>query len=93
MCSLLVLPCSVKTVVFSRAYIHFLTSEDVYDFKARFDGHVFVSNRGNQYKCAVEYAPFQKVPAPDAKKHPLEGTIEQGAIPGGCCCSWHGSAT
>lgn len=63
----------------SRAYIAFNTAEDVYDFKARFDGHVFQSSRGTQYKCAVEYAPFQKVPVAEAKQHPLEGTIDKGA--------------
>lgn len=43
----------MKRVVFSRAYINFVTAEDVYDFKARFDGHVFISNKGNQYRCAL----------------------------------------
>ena len=66
--------------MFSRAYLNFLTAEDVFDFKAKFDGHVFVSNKGNQYKCSVEYAPFQKVPKQQGKKNPNEGTIERGTL-------------
>lgn len=73
-----VVVCSAKHVVFSRAYINFKQAEDVYDFKAKFDGHLFVGSRGNQYRCAVEYAPFQKVPAPQTKKPALQGTIEKG---------------
>lgn len=70
---------SVRKLVYSRAYINFSDPAHVYDFKAKFDGHVFVSSKGTQYKCSVEYAPFQKVPEPTKKKNPLEGTIEQGA--------------
>ncbi|EFJ52927.1 hypothetical protein VOLCADRAFT_48819, partial [Volvox carteri f. nagariensis] len=51
---------SLKRVVFSRAYVNFLTAEDVYDFKQRFDGHVFIGQKGHQYRCSVEYAPLQK---------------------------------
>ncbi|KXZ48188.1 hypothetical protein GPECTOR_30g284 [Gonium pectorale] len=70
---------SLKRMVFSRAYVNFLTAEDVYDFKQRFDGHVFIGQKGHQYRCAVEYAPLQKVPALEEKPHPLEGTIEKDA--------------
>lgn len=70
---------SLRKVVFSRAYVNFISPEYVYEFKAKFDGHVFVSNKGNQYKCAVEYAPFQKVPKPITKKDHREGTIEKDA--------------
>jgi hypothetical protein len=64
--------------VFSRAYINFKSSEDLFDFKDKFHGHVFVSNKGNQYVCTVEYAPSQKVPKPVEKKDPRDGTIERG---------------
>lgn len=77
---------SVRKVLFSRAYIDFSDPAFVYEFKAKFDGHTFVSSKGNQYKCSVEYAPFQKVPAPPKKRNPLEGTIEQGA------CTLHEAA-
>lgn len=79
------MPCprhSLKRTVFSRAFINFNTPEAVFDFKARFDGHVFVSTRGTQYRCSVEYAPFQKVPTPNPKKLAMEGTIEKGAAAG-----------
>eukprot|EP00198_Chlamydomonas_reinhardtii_P001763 XP_001691099.1 UPF3 protein [Chlamydomonas reinhardtii] len=69
---------SLKRVASSRAYINFVSEEDVYNFKQRFDGHVFISRQGNQYRCAVEYAPLQKMPTLEAKPHPLEGTIDQG---------------
>ncbi|GLI70249.1 hypothetical protein VaNZ11_015095 [Volvox africanus] len=69
----------LKRVVFSRAYINFSTSEDVFDFKQRFDGHVFIGQKGHQYRCSVEYAPLQKVPVLEEKPHPLEGTIEKDA--------------
>jgi len=65
--------------VFSRAFLNFNTAEAVYDFKAKFDGHVFVSTRGTQYRCTVEYAPFQKVPTVNTKKLAMEGTIQKGA--------------
>jgi hypothetical protein len=71
-------PHSLKRSVFSRAFINFNTPQDVMDFKARFEGHLFVSSRGTQYRCTVEYAPFQKVPSTRTKKLPMEGTIEKG---------------
>lgn len=70
--------CSAKRIVFSRAYINFINPEDLYDFKAKFDGHLFVGSRGNQYRAAVEYAPFQKVPTAQPRKHNKQGTIEKG---------------
>jgi hypothetical protein len=66
--------------MFSRAFLNFNSPEAVYDFKARFDGHVFVSTRGTQYRCSVEYAPFQKVPTAHPKKLAMEGTIDKGAL-------------
>lgn len=36
---------------------------------------------GGCHRCAVEYAPLQKVPALERKKHPLEGTIDKGQYP------------
>jgi regulator of nonsense transcripts 3 len=74
-------PRSQIKVVFSRAYINFKCSEDLFDFKDKFHGHVFVSNKGNQYVCNVEYAPSQKVPKPVEKKDPRDGTIERGGAP------------
>jgi regulator of nonsense transcripts 3 len=67
--------------MFSRAFLNFNSPEAVFDFKARFDGHVFVSTRGTQYRCSVEYAPFQKVPTAHPKKLAMEGTIDKGRLP------------
>mmetsp|Transcript_28264 Transcript_28264/g.62052 ORF Transcript_28264/g.62052 Transcript_28264/m.62052 type:complete len:310 (+) Transcript_28264:116-1045(+) len=68
---------STNKVVFSRAYINFTSGEAVRDFKQRFDGHTFVGSRGNQYRCSVEFAPFQKVPNLTQKKDARDGTIEK----------------
>jgi regulator of nonsense transcripts 3 len=73
--------------VFSRAYINFTNPAHVFELKHKLDGHVFVSNKGNQYKCAVEYAPFQQVPPPNRKKDPREGTIQKGTPPAGLLIS------
>lgn len=74
----LVCTCSVKRTVLSRAYINFSSPQDVAEFAAKFDGHTFIGARRQQYKCTVEYAPFQKVPAAGAKRAPMEGTIDKG---------------
>ena len=71
--------CSLKRTVQSKAFINLNTPADVLEFKSKFDGHTFISNRGQQFHSTVEYAPFQKVPAPSSKKAPMEGTIEKGA--------------
>lgn len=70
--------CSAKRVVFSRAYINFTNPDSVPEFKQAFDGHLFVGTKGNQYRCAVEYAPYQKTPVAAAKKDPRDGTIVKG---------------
>nr|ACU18923.1 unknown [Glycine max] len=57
----------------SRAYIDFKCPDDVFEFTEFFDGHVFVSERGAQYKVIVEYAPSQCVPKPSAKKMDVKG--------------------
>lgn len=61
---------------FSRAYINFLVSEDIFIFKDKFDGYVFLDNKGNEYPAIVEYAPFQKIPKKRNKKRDAKcGTI------------------
>lgn len=44
---------SLKRTVFSRAFINFNTPADVAELKARFEGHLFVSARGTQYRCGA----------------------------------------
>ncbi|KAE8022320.1 hypothetical protein FH972_008128 [Carpinus fangiana] len=60
---------------YSRAYIDFKRAEDVFKFAEFFDGHVFVNEKGAQYKIVVEYAPSQRVRKPFSKKDSREGTI------------------
>ena len=47
---------------FCRAYINFLHMEDVFVFKDKFDGYVFVDTKGNEFVAIVEFAPFQRIP-------------------------------
>lgn len=51
---------------FSRVYINFVNSDEIYNFKEKFDNYVFVDNKGHEYSAVVEFAAFQKVP----KKRP-----------------------
>ncbi|XWS18971.1 hypothetical protein CRYUN_Cryun32bG0090700 [Craigia yunnanensis] len=60
---------------YSRAYINFKRPEDVFEFAEFFDGHIFVNEKGTQFKAIVEYAPSQRVPKPGTKKDSREGTI------------------
>ena len=53
-----------------------------YDFRAAFNGHAFVNERGVKFRwfcCSVEYAPYQKAPKVISKKDPREGTLDKGA--------------
>ncbi|XP_024008581.1 regulator of nonsense transcripts UPF3 [Eutrema salsugineum] len=68
---------SYKNQKFSRAYVGFKAPEDVYEFAAFFNGHVFVNEKGAQFKAVVEYAPSQRVPKPCDKKDPREGSISK----------------
>ena len=72
--------CSTKRVVKSHAYVNFASPSDILDFKAAVHGHSFVTDRGANYRCSVEYAPFQKIPRATSKKDSREGTIEQGGL-------------
>ncbi|CAK7344725.1 unnamed protein product [Dovyalis caffra] len=60
---------------YSRAYIDFKNPEDVLEFAGFFHGHVFVNEKGSQFKAIVEYAPYQRVPKRCTKKDDREGTI------------------
>ncbi|XP_073004315.1 regulator of nonsense transcripts UPF3-like isoform X2 [Typha latifolia] len=66
---------SQKNQRHSRAYISFSRPEDVFEFAESFDGHIFVNEKGAQYKSIVEYAPSQHVPKGWSKKDGHEGTI------------------
>ncbi len=76
---------SLEPHAFSRAYINFKNPEDVFIFRERFDGYVFVDSAGGQeYPAMVEFAPYQKMSRPDSgskkrKEDAKCGTIEQDA--------------
>ncbi|KAG4160432.1 hypothetical protein ERO13_D02G237100v2 [Gossypium hirsutum] len=59
----------------SRLYIDFKSPEDVLEFAEFFNGHVFVNEKGAQFKTIVEYAPSQCVPTLWAKNDDCEGNI------------------
>lgn len=68
---------SLKHTSYSRAYIDFKKPEDVIEFADFFNGHVFVNEKGTQFKVAVEYAPSQRVPRQWSKKDGRDGTIDK----------------
>ncbi|XP_025080141.1 regulator of nonsense transcripts 3A-like isoform X2 [Pomacea canaliculata] len=69
---------SLGQYAFTRAYINFQNPEDVFSFRDKFDGYVFLDSKGNEYPAVVEFATFQKVPKKKAKKGDAKkGTIEQ----------------
>ena len=47
---------------YSRAYINFVNVQDVFLFKEKFDGYVFIDRFGNESQCLVEYSAYQKIP-------------------------------
>ncbi|MBA0787993.1 hypothetical protein Gotri_025206 [Gossypium trilobum] len=69
--------CSQKNLSYSRAYVDFKRPEDVLEFAEFFNGHVFVSEKGAQFKAVVEYAPSQRVPKQFSNKDGREGTISK----------------
>ncbi|WVZ01554.1 hypothetical protein V8G54_027623 [Vigna mungo] len=71
---------SQKHISYSRAYIDFKRLDDVILFAEFFNGHVFVNEKGSQFKVIVEYAPSQRVPRQWSKKDGRDGTIYRGFI-------------
>lgn len=62
--------------LFARAYINFKNQEDIILFRDRFDGYVFIDNKGQEYPAIVEFAPFQKTAKKRTKKKDAKcGTI------------------
>ncbi|KAL9437723.1 hypothetical protein AB3S75_023570 [Citrus x aurantiifolia] len=47
----------------------------MFEFAELLNGHVFVNEKGAQFKVTVEYAPSQCVPKPCSRKDSREGTI------------------
>lgn len=51
-----------------RAYINFCNQNDIFIFRDKFDGYVFVDTRGSEYPAIVEFAPFQGLPKGKSRK-------------------------
>ncbi|WOL01564.1 regulator of nonsense transcripts UPF3-like isoform X1 [Canna indica] len=68
---------SQKNQRHSRVYFNFKSLEDVVEFAEFFDGHLFVNEKGAQFKALVEYAPSQRLPKLWSKKDGREGTISK----------------
>lgn len=66
--------------VYSRAYINFVNVEDIYLFRDKFDGYIFLDEKGVEYVGIVEYAPFQRIPKKKKKKDPKCGTIDSDPV-------------
>jgi len=66
---------SQKNHRYSRLYLNFKHPEDVVEFAEVFNGHIFVNEKGAQFKAFVEYAPSQQVPKSNVKKDGREGTV------------------
>ncbi|XP_053435051.1 regulator of nonsense transcripts 3B-like [Nycticebus coucang] len=63
--------------LYARAYINFKSQEDIILFRDRFDGYVFLDNKGQEYPAVVEFAPFQKAAKKKTKKRDSKvGTIK-----------------
>lgn len=61
---------------FSRAYINFRNQEDIFTFQDKFDGYVFLDQRGTEFPAVVEFAPYQKIPQPDNGKEDKCNTLD-----------------
>ena len=59
---------------YSRAYINFTNVQDVFLFKEKFDGYVFIDRYGNESQCLVEYSAYQKIP--NVRKETLDTEAE-----------------
>lgn len=58
----------VGVPTFSRAYINFNYQDDIFTFQDKFDGYVFLDQKGNEFPAVVEFAPYQKVPKNDSSQ-------------------------
>lgn len=61
----------------TRAYITFENPEEIYVFRDKYDGYVFVDAKGVEYPAVVEFAPFQGFSKTRSKKQDVKmNTIE-----------------
>jgi len=66
----------VGAPTFSRAYINFIQQEDIFTFQDKFDGYVFLDQRGTEYTAIVEFAPYQKIPRQQENKEDKCNTLD-----------------
>lgn len=68
---------SLGSMASTRVYITFQNADDIFVFRDRFDGYVFVDGKGTEYIAVVEFAPFQGLSkSRSKKKDPKCNTIE-----------------
>ena len=72
---------SVRKTVHSRCYVCLDAPAAIPAFKAAVEKHVYVTDRGAQYRGVVEFAPYQGVPEGKVKRDPREGTLHNGKAP------------
>lgn len=69
---------SLGHVATARAYINFVEQEDIFLFRDKWDGYVFVDGKGVEYAALVEFAPFQALLKTKSRKVDNKaGTIEE----------------
>jgi len=66
----------VGVPTFSRAYINFINQEEIFTFQDKFDGYVFLDQRGTEYTAVVEFAPYQKIPRQQENKEDKCNTLD-----------------
>nr|CAG4648600.1 EOG090X04G9 [Polyphemus pediculus] len=66
----------VGVPTFSRAYINFVNQEDIFTFQDKFDGYVFLDQRGTEYPAVVEFAQYQKIPKQQDSKEDKCNTLD-----------------
>ena len=74
----LVCVCSVRKTVHSRCYVCLDDPAGIPAFKAAVEKHVYVTDRGAQYRGVVEFAPYQGIPMGKVKRDPREGSLHKG---------------
>lgn len=70
--------CSTRSSRTACAFLAFPEHEALLKFGTAFHGRAFISDRGAQFRCTVEYAPCQKVPKQRSKVDSREGTLDEG---------------
>ena len=60
----------------SRAYLNFLQTDKIVEFRDKYDGMALESEKGTKYRLIIELAPFQGVPRTRSKPDHRCGTIK-----------------